>query len=99
MTGQVDGDFFVSYEETEKKPYVLPRVYDDGFSADPLCDAFRFFQADIIANTMDVFYHVCNMTLSCVDPALKQTMSNMQSVMSTDEKYIEQLVDLSKKKE
>ena len=71
VTGREDGDFFVSYEETEKKPYVLPRVFDDALPMDPLCDAFRFFMDDIICNTMDVFYYTANMTLSCMDPALK----------------------------
>ena len=80
VTGGEDGDFFVSYEETEKKPYVLPRVFDhDGnpYTNDPLCDAFKFFQADLIGNCLDVFYHFTNTALACLDPALTKTMSNM----------------------
>ena len=101
VTGGTDGDFFVSFEETEKKPYVLPRILDDGpnaYTNDPLCDAFRFFSEDLIGNCLDAFYQLCNATLACVDPVLKQKITGLQSVMSEDDSYIEKLIDSSKKR-
>ena len=101
ITGGEDGDYFISYEETEKKPYELPNVlYDDDGNpsavGDPLCDAFSFFAPHLIGCAMDVFYHLSNSTLACLDPALTKTMSKMQSTMSIDEHYIEKLIDVSK---
>ena len=46
IIGGEDGDYFVSYEETEKKPYVLPRIPDENGKTSitgPMADAFTFF--------------------------------------------------------
>ena len=102
MTGGTDGDFFVSFEETEKKPYVLPRVLDYGtniYSSDPLRDAFNFFKSDLISHAFDACFLLCNATLAIVDPALEKKLTNLHSVMSNDDAYIEKLVDISKRRD
>ena len=104
VTGGEDGDYFISSQETDQKPYELPNVlYDDQGNpsavGDPLCDAFSFFAPHLIGCAMDVFYHLSNSTLACLDPALTKTISQMQSTMSMDEHYIEKLIDVSKQHE
>ena len=78
-------------------------IYDDDGNpsnvGNPLCDAFSFFAPHLIGCAMDVFYHLSNSTLACLDPALTKTMSKMQSTMSVDEHYIEKLIDVSKQHE
>ena len=102
VTGGSDGDFFVSFEETEKQPYVLPRVLDEGssiYSNNPLCDAFNFFKSDLIGHAFDACFLLCNATLAIADPALQRKMTNLHSVMSNDDSYIEKLVEIIKRRD